>query len=178
MYICLFVYTELQNHRTAGVGREPGRSSRSTPLLKQVPYSAQESIQVRFDASLDSLFPVTLKIKQFFLIFAWNFLCSSLWFLLLVLLLGTTRKSLAPSTCLPPIRYLETLIKSPVSLQQAEQSQASQPVLTWEVLQAFIILMTLYWTFSSRILHFLNWEPRTGRIAADVATPGQSRGRG
>ena len=49
-------------------------------------------------ASLGSLFQVsiTLRGKKFFLMFSWNFLCSSLCPLPLVLSLGTTAKSLAP----------------------------------------------------------------------------------
>lgn len=48
---------------------------------------------------------VTLNIKNFFFMFLWNFLCYSLCLLLFVLLLGTTTKSLAPSTWQPPFRY-------------------------------------------------------------------------
>jgi len=49
---------------------------------------------------LGSLFQcsVTLKVKKFFLMFSWNLLCFSLCPLPLVLLLGTTEKSLAPSS--------------------------------------------------------------------------------
>jgi len=51
-------------------------------------------------ASLGSLGQgsVTLTGKKFFLVFSWNFLCFSLCPLLLVLSLGTTEKSLAPSS--------------------------------------------------------------------------------
>ena len=41
---------------------------------------------------------VTLRGKKFFLMFRWNFLCFSLCPLPLVLSLGTTEKSLAPSS--------------------------------------------------------------------------------
>ena len=41
---------------------------------------------------------ITLRGKKFFLMFSWNFLCSSLCPLPLVLALGTTAKSLAPSS--------------------------------------------------------------------------------
>ena len=41
---------------------------------------------------------VTLRVKKFFLVFSWSFLCFSLCPLPLVLLLGTTGKSLAPSS--------------------------------------------------------------------------------
>ena len=49
---------------------------------------------------------VTLRGKKFFLVFSWNFLCFSLCPLPLVLMLGTTEKSLAPSSWPPPCRYL------------------------------------------------------------------------
>ena len=87
-------------------------------LLKQSPYSRsrrQVSRQVlnisregNFTTPLGSLFQcsATLTVKKFILMFKWNFLCSSLCSLPLVLLLGTTKKSLAPPTCHPPIRYL------------------------------------------------------------------------
>ena len=50
--------------------------------------------------SLGSLFQcsVTLRGKKFILIFSWSFLCFSLCPLPLVLLLGTTEQSLAPSS--------------------------------------------------------------------------------
>ena len=41
---------------------------------------------------------ITLRVKKFFLMFSWNFLCFSLCPLPLVLPLGTTEKSLAPSS--------------------------------------------------------------------------------
>jgi len=43
-------------------------------------------------------YSVTLRVKKFFLMFRWNFLCFSLCLLPLVLLLGTTEESLAPSS--------------------------------------------------------------------------------
>ena len=53
-------------------------------------------------ASLGSLVQcsVTLRVKKFFLLFSWNFLCFNLCPLPLVLLLGTTEKSLVPSACM------------------------------------------------------------------------------
>jgi len=51
-------------------------------------------------ASLDSLFQcsITLKVKKFFLRLRWNILCFGLCPLPLVLLLGITEKTLAPSS--------------------------------------------------------------------------------
>jgi len=102
--------TESQNYRTAGVGRELWRPSSPTPLLKQghLQQAAQDPVQAgleylqrrRLQTSLGSLFQgsVTLRGKKFFLMFRRNFLCFSLCPLLLVVSLGTTEKSLAPSS--------------------------------------------------------------------------------
>ena len=51
-------------------------------------------------ASLGSLGQgfITLRLKKFFLMFSWSFLCFSLCLLLLVLSLGTTEQSLALSS--------------------------------------------------------------------------------
>ena len=93
---------ESQNY---GLGRDLWRPSRSSPL--QVPYSMLHRKMSRWvlsisregdsTASLGSLFQcfVTLTVKKFFLMFVWNFPCSSLCPLPLVLLLHTTEKSLA-----------------------------------------------------------------------------------
>ena len=56
---------------------------------------------------------VTFPVKKCFLMFRGNLLCFSLCPLPLVLSLGTTEKSLAPSSLHPPFRYLCTLIRSP-----------------------------------------------------------------
>jgi len=82
---------------------------------------------------------VTLTMKKCFLVFRWNCLYISLCPLPLVLALGTTGKSLAPSSSFHPFRYFYTLRRSPFepSLLQAEQSQLSQPFLKGEMLQSF-----------------------------------------
>ena len=55
-----------------------------------------------------------------------------LWFSLcpmpLLLSLDTTEKNLVPSSWHSPLRYLETFVRSPLSLLQAKQAQLSQPV--------------------------------------------------
>lgn len=89
----------------------------SNYLLKQVSYSRQQRKAFRWvlnisredlTTSLGSPFQcsVTLKVSKFLLMFVWDFQCSSLCPFLLVLLLGTTKRCLASSTWLPPIRYL------------------------------------------------------------------------
>jgi len=104
--------TESQNHRMLGVGRDTQRPSSPTPLPKQVHIEqvAWDLIQVGFEnlqrmrlrsaAPLGSLFQcfITLRGKKFFVMFRSNFLCFSLRPLPLVLSLGTTEKSLAPSS--------------------------------------------------------------------------------
>ena len=59
-------------------------------------------------ASLGSLFQcsVILTVKKFFLLLRWDFLCSSLYPLPLVMLLGTTKMSMASSFWHPLFRYL------------------------------------------------------------------------
>lgn len=66
---------------------------------------------------------------------SWNFLCGSLCLLPLILLFGTTEKTLAPSWH-PPFRYLYALIRPPLSLLQAEQALLPQPFLMWEMVQS------------------------------------------
>jgi len=126
-----------------GVGRDLWGSSGPTPLpkqghLQQVP---QDCVQAgleylqrrRIHNPLGSLFQgsVTIQVKKFFLVFRWNFLCFSLCPLPLVLSLGTTEKSLAPSSRHPPSRYLSAFLRS---LLQAKQAQLPQPFLIGEIL--------------------------------------------
>ena len=96
--------TESQNHRIVEVGRDLCGSPSPTPLLKQghLQQAAQDRVQVGLEylqrRRLQGQGSVTLRGKKFFLLFSWNFLCFSLCPLPLVLLLGTTEKSLAPSS--------------------------------------------------------------------------------
>ena len=99
-----------QNHRTFGVRRDLCGSSSPTLCRSRVTYSRMHRTLSRrvlnisrerdSTASLGSLFQcsVTLRGKKFFLMFSWNFLCFSLCPLPLVLSLGTTAESLAPSS--------------------------------------------------------------------------------
>jgi len=101
--------TESQNHRMFGFGKDLCGSSSPTLLPKQghLQQAAQDlsrrvlniSREGESTASLGSLFQcfVTLRVRKFFLMFRCNFLCFSLCPLPLVLSLGTTEKSLAPS---------------------------------------------------------------------------------
>jgi len=99
-----------QNHRMAAFGRDLYGSSSPAPLTKKghLQQAAQDLVQVGLNisregdstTSLGKVFQcsVTLRGKKFFLMFSWNFPCFSLCPLPLVLSLGTTDKSLAPSS--------------------------------------------------------------------------------
>ena len=110
-----------QNHR---ITEWSGLEGTSVDLLVHPPYqsrvtysrlhrtSSRQVLNISREgdsaAPLGSLFQcsVTLKGKNFFLVFIWNFLCCSLCRLPLVLLLGTTENSLAPLSWHRPLRYL------------------------------------------------------------------------
>ena len=106
-----------QNHRMFGVGTDLCGSPSPTPCWSRVTQSRLHSTFSRqvwnisregdSTPSLGSLCQcsITLRGKKFFLIFSWNFLCFGLCPLPLVLSLGTTEKSLAPSSWHPPCRY-------------------------------------------------------------------------
>jgi len=102
---------ESQNHRVVGVGRDLCGSASPNLLPKQghLQQAAQDLVQAGLEfisregestTSLGSLFQgsVTLRGKKFFLMFRQSFLCFSLCPLPLVLSLGTTENSLAPSS--------------------------------------------------------------------------------
>jgi len=95
-----------QNHRMLGVGRDLWGSYSPTPLPKQghLQQAAQDLVQAGLKGdsttSLGNLvqWSITLRGKKFFLMFRRNFLCFRLCPLPLVLSLGSTEKSLAPSS--------------------------------------------------------------------------------
>jgi len=103
-------FTESQNHRMVGVGRDLCGSPSPTPCQSRVTHSRLHRTLSRRVLNIsregDSTAPlgslgqgsVTLRGKKFFLMFSWNFLCFSLCPLPLVLSLGTTGKSLATSS--------------------------------------------------------------------------------
>jgi len=117
-FLLVWIITESQNHRMVGVGRDLCGSSSPTPCQSRVTYSRLHRTLSRWILNIsregDSTAPlgslgqgsITLRMKKFFLLFSWNFLCFSLCPLLLVLSLGTTEKNLAPSSWHPPFRYL------------------------------------------------------------------------
>ena len=138
----------IENHSMVGVGRDLCGSPSPTLCPRRVTHSRLHSTASRrgwnisreedSTTSLGSLGQgsVTLRVKKFFLMFSWNFLGFSLCPLPLVLSLGTTGKSLAPSSWPPPCRYLVSKVPSQPSLLQAEQAQLPQPLLVGEMLQS------------------------------------------
>ena len=106
------------NPSVAGVGRALWGSPSPAPCPSRVTQSRLHStassqgwnISREGDstASLGSLGQgsVTLRGKKFFLMFSWNFLCSSLCPLPLVLSLGTTEKSGSTCGCAPDVYVL------------------------------------------------------------------------
>jgi len=107
-----------QNPRMVGVGKALWGSPSPTPCRSRITQSRLQRTSSGQGLSIsregDSTSPlgslgqgsVTLTVKRLFLLFRWNFLCFSLCPLPLVLLLGTTEKSLTPSSRHSPLRYL------------------------------------------------------------------------
>jgi len=97
--------------------------------------------------------------------FRQHLLSFSLYPLTLVLSLGTTEKSLAPSSLHSPFRYLHKLVRYPLKpFLQAKQSQVSQPFLVGDALLC-ITFMTLHWTLSSMsIISLVSGSPKPDTI--------------
>jgi len=111
------------NHRMAEFGRDLWRWSGPISLLKQghPELVAQDHVQRAFEYSpgdstnsLGNLCQcsVTFMLTKYFLKFRANCLCFSVCPLPLVLSLGTTEKSLAPSCLHPLFRYFYTSTRS------------------------------------------------------------------
>ncbi|NXG57216.1 ENO4 Enolase, partial [Hemiprocne comata] len=97
--------------------------------------------------------------QKFFLRFKWNFPCSTLCPLPLVLSLGTTEKSLAPSSL--HIRISPHKVSPQPSLLQAEESQLSQPFLIREMLQSpSHLLLCIYMCANKVIVFGFNFQPQ------------------
>ena len=106
--------------------------------------------------SLGNLFQcsVTHRVKKFFLMFRWNFLCFILCPLLLVLSLGTTEES-GPILLTPTLQIFITStfslvffrLNKPSSLSFSSQDRCYSP----------LILVALHWTLSSSSSSFLKW---------------------
>jgi len=129
-----------------GVGRASADHLVQLPCQSRVTYSRSSSrwvlnIAREGDSAipLGSLFEcsVTLKVKKFYLVFRWNFLCFSLCPLPLVLLLGTTEES-GPILLTPTLEIFLSIdeIPSQLSLLQAKQAQLPQLFLMGKMLQS------------------------------------------
>jgi len=104
-------FLQALSHRMLGVRRDLCGSSSPTPCRSRVTYRrlhralSRQVLNISREGdsttSLGSQFQcsVTLRVKKLFLMFRRNFMCFSLCPLPLVLSLGTTEKSLAPSSC-------------------------------------------------------------------------------
>ena len=113
---------ESQNYRMLRGGRDLCGSSSPTPCSSRVTQSRLHRTASRWvlnfsregdsTTSLGNLFQcsVTLRVKKFFLMFSWNFLCFSLCPLPLVLSLGTTEKKPTFSSCpwLPQAGWIDS----------------------------------------------------------------------
>jgi len=95
-------WSGLEGTSVSHLGQPPCRSRVTYSRLHRTTFRRLLNISREGDSttSLGSLCQcsVTLRGKKFFLMFRWNFLCFSLCPLPLVLSLGTTEKSLAPSS--------------------------------------------------------------------------------
>ena len=172
--------TESPNHRTVGVGRDLWGSFNpiQSPYWSRVTYSrlhrtaSRQVLNISREGvsktALGNLFQcsVILRGKKFFLMFRWNFLCFSLCPLPLVLSLGSTEKSLAPSSWLTLQIFISIYkVPSQPSLLQAEQAQLPQPFLVGEILlsphhlRCFFFLIAFCWSLVNEVFTFLIKEP-------------------
>lgn len=126
-----------------------------------------------FTASLGNLFQGsdTLRLKTFFLIVRWKFLCFRLCPLPSLLSLGTTENTLDPFYRHLPLRDFWALIKSCLGLLQPKQTHIPHPF--------FHSPYHFHSPESSPAILCLSWtgEPRTGQSAPDVLSPAQSKVR-
>jgi len=109
--------------------------------------------------------------------FMWNFLCSNLCPLPLVLMQGTTEKNLAPSTRLMPIRCLSALIRFPLQDFSRQNSlKALSLSLCGRCSMAFIVSVALCWALLE--VSWLSWFglPRTQHSGCGLSRAEQ-RGR-
>jgi len=124
-----------QNHRMVGFEETSGDHLIQLSCKSRFTYSRLHMITPRqvlnipregdSTAPLGSLFQcsITLRMKKFFLVFRWNFLCFSLCPLPFALSLGTTEKSLAPFSWHPPLRHLWAFIRIPESMKSSLSNQ-------------------------------------------------------
>uniref|UniRef100_A0A8C3JB82 Symplekin n=1 Tax=Calidris pygmaea TaxID=425635 RepID=A0A8C3JB82_9CHAR len=123
---------------------------------------------------------VTLTPKKFFLRLEWNFPWSSLCPLPLVLSLGTTEKSPAPSSFNPPFRSLSAFRRSPLSLLLSRLKSPSSLSLSssGRCSNPLIIFDALRWTLSSSSLSLLNWGAQNWSQCSNGGLPSaEQRGR-
>lgn len=161
--------TQNDTHITAEVSRDFWRLSSphthlhtllkagSTTAGCRAPYPVRFGIPPRI-GTLHSLWANSSGVwrPSKFLMLKWNFpflvcvhcLLSRPW---------APERGLTPSSLLPYIRYLYTLIKSlpEPSFLQTEQSQFSHRLLTWKMLQSLSHLSALHWTRFNKLMSVL-----------------------
>lgn len=151
------------------VGKHLWRSSNSTSLLNRVTYSILPRIVSRWlfnisreadsATSIGNLcqFSVSIRVKKFFLMFRWNFLCCSLY---LLPYHWTPLRTVCHCPLDPPfpvydqsytlfIYPLRLLFFRPTSLSLSSYERFSSPL---------IILVTLHWTTCRSSKSLFYWE--------------------
>lgn len=129
-YAFLACHELSQNHRMCRVGRDRRVSSGPTSLIKQS--HPRACIWHRI---MSQKFFYFFSVRESpHLLVRWNFLCTHLWMLCFVLLLGSTEQSLDPSSALSHQTLTLTRSPSQLSLLKAAKSHLPQPFLIREML--------------------------------------------
>lgn len=161
-------FTESQNHRTAEVTEELGRSSCSKPLLMQGPRAGQPQTLFRQLLSISkdrdsknsqsNLCWHTPSSFQCFLKFKGNLLCFSLWPLTLVT--GHIWKEPDSAVFVPSFQVFTHIYKMLLSLILSRRnSHSCLSLKSYERgSNSFIILVTFWWIFSCSSISLLDWE--------------------
>lgn len=150
----------LWTHRIKGIGGDLWRSSCLTPVLKLVPWSGlhrkacREGLEV-----VDSLLQcsVALTVKNFFLMFVWNVLGSSLCPLLLFSYWAHCWKQPDLISLTPTLQIFITVMRCPVSLLSFGLERCRYLNLRG-MLQALKIFVDLLCSLSRSSLSCLNWK--------------------
>jgi len=112
--------------------------------------------------------------------FKWSSLCLSLCPLPLVLSVGTTERSLAPSSLLLPTQVFVHTDEITPSLLFSRLSSPSIPSLSSydRCSSPFIILVAFRWSHPSRSMSHLYWGAQCWTQQSRSVSPGLSRGEG
>ena len=139
-----FAGSEVSSQDSWG-GKTPLEISQSQPLLRagsgrtgcvQLGFEYLQGRRLYSLSEQSVLCLTTLTIRTFFRMLEWNLLYFSSRPLPHVLLLGTTDKSLAPSSLFPHQVFIQTVEVLLSFLFSKLQSQFSRPLLLWQMLQS------------------------------------------